>query len=92
MPEEVASDPRVAVLARVPLFDDFSADELQSVAARTRELRVEPGTAVMRQGEGGTDLFLIAEGALEITVDGRVVNTAILAFQGRSADHPHLVA
>jgi CRP-like cAMP-binding protein len=75
MPEEVAADPRVAALASVPLFDDFSADELESVAARSRELRVEPGTVVIRQGESGTDLFLVGEGALDITVDGRVVNT-----------------
>jgi inner membrane transporter RhtA len=75
LPEGEASDPRVAVLARVPLFDDFSADELETVAARTRELRVEPGTAVIREGESGTDLFLIADGELEISVDGRVVNT-----------------
>jgi inner membrane transporter RhtA len=75
MPEEAAADPRVAALARVPLFDDFSADELETVAARSRELRVEPGTAVIRQGESGTDLFLVGEGALDITVDGRVVNT-----------------
>jgi inner membrane transporter RhtA len=75
VPEEVTADPRLAALSRVPLFEDFSADELETVAARTRELRVEPGTTVIREGETGTDLFLIGEGSLEIAVDGRVVNT-----------------
>jgi hypothetical protein len=75
VPAEAASDPRLVALARVPLFDDFSAEELETVAARTHELRVEPGTAVIREGERGTDLFLVADGTLEISVDGRVVNT-----------------
>jgi inner membrane transporter RhtA len=75
LPEDAAADPRIAALARVPLFDDFSAEQLGTVSALTRELRVEPGTAVIREGETGTDLFLVGEGALEITVDGRVVNT-----------------
>ena len=72
---EAAADPRVAALARAPLFGDFSADELETVAARSRELRVEPGTVVIRQGAPGTDLFMVGQGALDITVDGRVVNT-----------------
>jgi inner membrane transporter RhtA len=75
LPAEAAADPRVAALAQVPLFDDFSAEELGTVAERASELRVEPGTAVIREGESGTDLYLIGEGALEITVDGRIVNT-----------------
>ncbi len=70
-----SADPRVAALARVPLFEDFSEAELEAVAGRTRELQVEPGTAIIRQGEPGTDLFLVGEGALDIAVDGRVVNT-----------------
>jgi hypothetical protein len=70
-----AADPRVAALARVPLFEDFAAAELEAVAARTRELRVDPGTAVIRQGTPGTDLFLVGEGSLDVAVDGRVVNT-----------------
>ena len=75
VPEEIAADPRIAALARVPLFDDFTADELATVAGQTRELRVEPRTAVIREGESGTDLFLVGEGALEISAGGRVVNT-----------------
>ena len=75
VPEEVADDPRLAALGRVPLFDDFSAQELETVAACTRELQLEPGTAVIREGALGTDLFVVVDGALDISVDGRVVNT-----------------
>lgn len=86
MPAEVAADPRLAALARVPLFDDFSADELGTVAGRTRELRVEPGTEVIREGESGTELFLVGDGSLDISVDGRVVNTVRAgAFLGEFA-------
>jgi inner membrane transporter RhtA len=75
LPEQVAADPRVAALAQSALFEDFSADELETVASSTRQLRVEPGTVVIREGDRGTDLFLIGEGALDIAVDGRVVVT-----------------
>lgn len=70
-----SADRRVTALARVPLFEDFSTAELEALADRTRELQVEPGTEIIRQGESGTDLFLVGDGTLEITVDGRVVNT-----------------
>jgi Cyclic nucleotide-binding domain len=62
LPEQVAADPRVAALAQSALFEDFSADELETVASSTRQLRVEPGTVVIREGDRGTDLFLMVKG------------------------------
>lgn len=61
-------------LARVPLFEGLAADELESLAARTREIRVDMGTEVIRQGDSGTAFYVIAAGALEIRIDGRAVN------------------
>jgi inner membrane transporter RhtA len=86
IPDELAADPRVAALARVPLLEELTPEELAALAGRTRELEVEEGTEVIRQGETGTDLFLVGAGALRISVDGRVVNTLHAgAFAGELA-------
>ena len=74
-PDELAADPRLVALGRVPLFEDFSAAELETVGACARELDVDPGTTVIREGETGTDLFLVGQGELDISIDGQTVNT-----------------
>ena len=61
-------------LSRVPLFQGLAAEELESVAACTRELRVDAGSEVIREGDPGTEFFVITAGALEIRVNGRAVN------------------
>jgi voltage-gated potassium channel len=65
---------KLEVLARVPLFEGLAAAELESVAARTREVRVDAGTEVIRQGDPGSEFYVITEGALDIRIDGRAVN------------------
>ena len=61
-------------LARVPLFGGLAPAELESVAAGTREVQVDVGTELMRQGEPGSEFFVITAGALEIQIGGRAVN------------------
>jgi CRP-like cAMP-binding protein len=61
-------------LARVPLFEGLAVAELESVAACTREVQVDAGTEVIRQGDPGSEFFVITAGALEIRIDGRAVN------------------
>jgi CRP-like cAMP-binding protein len=61
-------------LTRVPLFQGLTAGELESVAACTREVQVDVGTEVIREGDPGTEFFVITAGALEIRIGGRVVN------------------
>ena len=65
---------KVESLARVPLFEGLAAAELESVAARTRELQIDAGTELIRQGEHGAEFYVITAGALEIRIDGRAVN------------------
>ena len=65
---------KLASLSRVPLFEGLDGPELESVAARTAERHVEPGTEVVRQGDPGAEFFVITAGALEIQIDGRRVN------------------
>jgi len=67
------ADAVVASLAGVPLFDGLSAPDLAAVA-RLVELRtVPPGSVLTVQGESGEEFFMIADGEVEISVDGREV-------------------
>lgn len=65
---------RRASLEGVPLFEGLAAGELDALAARLREREVETGSEVIRQGEHGTEFFVIAAGSLEIRIDARPVN------------------
>ena len=65
---------KVQSLARVPLFEGLAPGELESVAARTREVQIDAGTELMRQGDTGSQFFVITAGALEIRIGGRAVN------------------
>jgi CRP-like cAMP-binding protein/SAM-dependent methyltransferase len=58
---------------RVPLFRAFSTAELGAVARAGRDVRVEEGETLCRQGEPGDEFFLILEGEVEIERDGEQV-------------------
>ncbi|TCZ63251.1 mechanosensitive ion channel family protein [Roseicella aquatilis] len=62
-----------ALLRRIPLFAGFPEEERQALETMLRERLVPRGETIVRQGEAGDSLFLLAEGALEVRVlrDGR---------------------
>lgn len=53
-------------LARVPLFAGLSRPELQRIAALTTERRAAPGDVLTREGDRGTELFVIVTGEAEV--------------------------
>ncbi|MDO9708137.1 mechanosensitive ion channel family protein [Paracraurococcus lichenis] len=55
-----------ALLRRIPLFAGFPAEERAALEAALQERLVPRGAVVVRQGEAGDSLFLLAEGALEV--------------------------
>jgi CRP/FNR family transcriptional regulator len=59
-------EPIHPILRRVPLFSDFSEDELRSVAQRVAVTRHPAGKVLFNQGEKGGDLFVVAEGTVRI--------------------------
>ena len=61
---------QAALLQRLPLFGDFSDAERQELAAAMQQSIRPPGTAIVRQGDPGDSLFLLAEGALEVHAAG----------------------
>lgn len=67
-PGEAPPDARMALLDVIEIFRPFSAEERAALALALQERTIPAGTAVVRQGEAGDSLFLLAEGALDIRI------------------------
>jgi CRP-like cAMP-binding protein len=78
-------DTKVAALARAPLFEGLSKKELAQLARMTDDLEVEPGTVLCRQGKPGREFFVVMEGDVEVTRNGRHVKTSGGDFFGEIA-------
>jgi len=59
--------PRVRVFQRLDIFAGASQPVLERLAKSATEILLEPGTAVLRQGEDADALYVIAEGRVEVT-------------------------
>lgn len=70
----MASKADFAFLRQVPLFRDIAEPELQAVGPWLRERRLRAGELLFREGEVGSEMFLIRSGAILISkhVTGRV--------------------
>ena len=64
---------RLFLLEDVDLFHGLAADDLLAIASIAREHVVESGQYLYREEEAGSHLFVIIEGAVELTRRGRPV-------------------
>ena len=64
--------PATDLLHGVPFLAALPPPTLELLAARAKPVRVPAGEDVVRQGEAGDDFFVLADGEIEIGVDGRV--------------------
>ncbi len=60
-----------AFVARVPIFGNCSADEIQAITAVAQEGFFQPGQIIVTQGTPGQAFYLILEGRVEILRDGK---------------------
>ncbi|HXG75228.1 MAG TPA: cyclic nucleotide-binding domain-containing protein, partial [Gaiellaceae bacterium] len=65
----------LALLRSVPIFAPLPGTPLEHLAARLVPLRLEAGSVIVRQGDAGDRFYVIAEGEVEVSVDGAVVST-----------------
>jgi hypothetical protein len=65
----------IALLRILPLFAALPPPELEGVARSLRAACAEPGEVVVQQGDSGDRYYAIAEGTVEVLVDGAVVGT-----------------
>jgi CRP/FNR family cyclic AMP-dependent transcriptional regulator len=70
-----SSDTKVDSLRRAPLFSDLSKSELESLAKQTEDLEVDAGKVLCREGEPAMEFFVIIDGEVEVTRDGRPIGT-----------------
>ncbi len=61
----------VQLLAKVPLLQDLSQDDLARMAARTRKLEFEAGHDIVEIGTPGRSLYLILQGAVRVLYPSR---------------------
>ncbi len=57
---------RLLALRRVPLFGRFSLDQLEAIAGAMQEESFVAGEVVVREGEPGSELYLLLEGEVAI--------------------------
>jgi anti-sigma regulatory factor (Ser/Thr protein kinase) len=66
---------RVELLARSPIFEPLSADTRARLAARLIPISVSTEQTIIREGDAGELVYLIAGGRLRVSADGRKVAT-----------------
>ncbi len=71
-----AHGPYQPQLHRIPFLSELAEEPLRAVLHAARVHRLDPGDLVLRQGEPGNSLFLVASGELRVFV------------QSASAAHP----
>lgn len=67
----MANDPKLEMLRGVSLFATLGRAELETVARLADALDVPAGKVLMRQGETGNEMFVIASGSVGIERNGQ---------------------
>lgn len=68
-------DTKADALGLCPFFEGLSRRDLEELAKRTEDLEVEAGKALAREGEPGSEFFVIVEGEVSVTKDGQEIRT-----------------
>jgi CRP-like cAMP-binding protein len=64
-------DDKADALGRAPLFGNLSRGELVELAKRTEDLEVAEGKVLAREGDLGSEFFVVVDGEVSVTKDGR---------------------
>jgi CRP-like cAMP-binding protein len=63
----------LSILKSVDLFAPLANQMMEAVAFRPRHVEVPPGAVITLKGEPGNRFYVIADGEVEVTRDGRPV-------------------
>jgi len=75
---------RQELLANIPLFESLTPEDLDALARRIEDAQYNDGDVIFQQGDEGSSLFLIDDGAVEISYGegkGRVVLATLFPGQ-----------
>jgi CRP-like cAMP-binding protein len=64
-------DAKIELLRRVPLFSGCSKAECRELASVADELDLREGATLTREGQTGREFFVLVEGTVEVTRNGR---------------------
>jgi CRP/FNR family transcriptional regulator, cyclic AMP receptor protein len=67
-------DGKLRAISGTPLFAGCSRQELRDVSSACSETSVPAGRTLIRQGERGHEFYVLLEGTVEVTQDGRKIN------------------
>lgn len=70
-----SQDIKAKALGRCPFFTDLSRNELLELAKVTEDLEVEEGKTLTREGQSGSEFFVIVDGEVSVTKDGSEIRT-----------------
>jgi CRP-like cAMP-binding protein len=68
-------DTKADALARCPFFAGLSRNELLELAKVTEDMEVNEGKVLTREGQSGSEFFVIIEGRVSVTKGGQEVRT-----------------
>jgi len=64
-----------AALGQIPLFAELTLDQREHLVGVSREIAVEAGATLLREGDFGYAMFAVVEGTADVVRDGAVVTT-----------------
>ena len=72
MPKQ--TDPKLTLIASVPLFTGFNRREIEAVGRLMDEVDVNDGRVLMREGAAGREFFIVISGSVRVERKGRKIN------------------
>ena len=67
---------KVELLKKAPLFAGCSKKELEQIAMVADELDFQSGKTLIKEGAPGREFFVLVDGTVEVSRDGRTIDTA----------------
>jgi CRP-like cAMP-binding protein len=68
-------DTKADALGACPFFEGLSRSELLELAKITEDLEVGTGKTLTREGQSGSEFFVIVDGEVSVAKDGREIRT-----------------
>ncbi len=68
-----APGPELALLRSTPIFAPLPGTALEHISTRLVPLQLEPGAVIVRQGEPGDRFYIVAEGDVDVSADGKTI-------------------
>lgn len=69
----MARDPKLDLLHSIPLFSRLGQREVERLGQLVDEIDVPAGQVLMRQGDRGSEMFVLASGRVRVERDGQVL-------------------